>query len=89
MTNRQELLDKFIDATLKMGEAHQKDIALMNDIIIADVRYMVKNNITERGIGTPDSTALRQIKIKHASECKKIEEIFYAAKDALFPKIKE
>ncbi len=85
MTNKQELLDNFIDATLKMGEAHQKDIALMNDIIIADVRYMVENNITERGNHTPGSINERAIKIDHMNECKRLESIFHEAKFALFP----
>ena len=81
---REKQLQEFINATLAMGEAHKEDIELMNDIIIADVKYRIENNLIDGANHTPGSSTKRKSKEEHRKKCLTLESAFHHAKCALF-----
>lgn len=88
MTDKQQQLQTFIDATLSMAEAHKQAINLVNATIIANMKYIVDNNqeynIANNTLGAEEEHAAW---VRNNSECKRLEKIAVDARNVLLGKI--
>mgnify|MGYP001589395125 CR=1 FL=1 len=84
MTNKEQQLQAFIDATLAMAEAHKEAIDLVNAVIIANMKYLVTNNIeynfVNNALGADEE--YKAWSANH-SECKRLEKIAMDVRDVL------